>query len=146
MPEPGGIVIALGTHYVLLSNRGDADGLIDHGVTHEITMKSQEPQRDDEKGRVVMFRPRVPPARNDNVRRFDPRRSPVEDVDKYARNDDDHYRHRMVNNALAFVVLVVIVYCGVWLANTMAQMRKDQDCVLTGRTNCAPIQIPNDRR
>jgi len=93
-----------------------------------------------------MFRPRVPHARNDNVRRLDPRRSPVEDVGKYARGDDDNYRHRMVNNALAFLMLMVIVYCGVWLANTMAQMRKDQDCVLTGRTNCAPIQIPNDRR
>jgi hypothetical protein len=27
----------------------------------------------------------------------------------------------------------------------MAEMRKNQDCVLTGRTNCAPIQVP-DRR
>jgi len=80
------------------------------------------------------------------MRRFDPRRSPVEDVGKYARGEDENYRHRMVNNVLAFVVLVVIVYCGVWLANTMAQMRRDQDCVLTGRTNCAPIQIFNDHR
>ena len=108
-------------------------------------MKLVEPQRDEEKGRVLMFRPRVPPARNDNVRRIDPRRSPVNDLSQYARGDDDNYRHRMINNVLAFLVLVVIVYCGVWLANTMAQMRRDQDCVLTGRTNCAPIQIPNER-
>jgi hypothetical protein len=121
---------------------GNADGLVDRGASHEIKMKSQGPQRDDEKGRIVAFRPRVPPARNDNVRRFDPRRSPVEDVGKYARGEDENYRHRMVNNVLAFVVLVVIVYCGVWLANTMAQMRRDQDCVLTGRTNCSPISLP----
>jgi hypothetical protein len=108
-------------------------------------MKSQEPQREEERGRVVMFRPRVPPARNDNLR-FDQRRSPVNDLSQYARGDDDNYRRRMINNVLAFLALVVIVYCGIWLANTMAQMRKDQDCVLTGRTNCAPIQIPNDRR
>jgi hypothetical protein len=110
-------------------------------------MKSQEPERDEERGRVVMFRPRVPPARNDNVRPFEtPRRSPVNDLSQYARGDDDNYRHRMINNVLAFLVLVVIVYCGIWLANTMAQMRRDQDCVLTGRTNCAQIKIPDDRR
>jgi hypothetical protein len=108
-------------------------------------MKLQEP-RQEEKGRVVIFRPRVPHARNDNTRQFDPHTSPVDDLSKYERVDDDNYRHRMVNNALAFVVLVFIVYCGVWLANTMADLRKNQDCVLTGRTNCMPIQAPHDRR
>lgn len=109
-------------------------------------MKSPEPQRDEERGQVVAFRPRAPRARNDNVKRFEPRRSPVNDLSQYARDTDDNYRHRMINNFLAFLVLVIIVYCGVWLANTMAQMRKDQDCVLTGRTNCAPIAVPSDRR
>ena len=52
----------------------------------------------------------------------------------------------MVNNLLAFAVLILIVYCGVWLANTMAQLRASQDCVLTGRTNCAPIKVPLDSR
>jgi hypothetical protein len=108
-------------------------------------MKVQEPQR-EEKGQVVMFRPRAPHARNDNTRQFDLRSSPVDDLSKYERGDDDNYRHRMVNNALAFVVLAFIVYCGVWLANTMAEMRKNQDCVLTGRTNCMPIPTPSDRR
>ena len=88
---------------------------------HENKMKSQEHGRDPEKGRVVLFRPRVPRARNDNLR-HDARRSPVEDVGKYARGEHDDYRHRMVNNVLAFLVLCVIVYCGIWLANTMAQL------------------------
>jgi hypothetical protein len=114
---------------------------------HENDMKSQEPRRDEEKGRVVLFRPRVPRARNDNLRRPDPRRSPVDDVGKYARgSENDNYRHRMMNNLLAFLVLGLIVYCGIWLANTMAQLRKDQDCVLTGRTNCAPIRLPAEPR
>ena len=108
-------------------------------------MNSQEPER-EEKGQVVAFRPRVPRARNDNMRQFDMQSSPVDDLSKYERGDDDNYRRRMVNNALAFVVLVFIVYCGVWLANTMADLRKNQDCVLTGRTNCMPIQPPRDRR
>jgi len=110
-------------------------------------MKSQEPLRDEEKGRVLLFRPRVSRARNDNLRRPAPLRSPVDDLSKYEQSrENDSYRHRMVNNLLAFAVLILIVYCGVWLANTMAQLRASQDCVLTGRTNCAPIKVPLDSR
>src|SRR6266404_1483521 len=99
-------------------------------------MKSQEPQRDEEKGRILLFRPRIPRARNDNVRRPHPLRSPVDDLSKYEQSrETESYRHRMVNNLLAFAVLSLIVYCGIWLANTMAQLRSDQDCVLTGRPN-----------
>ncbi len=106
-------------------------------------MKSQEPQRDEEKSRVLLFRPRVPRARNDNLRRPGSFRSPVADLSKYEqRREEESYRQRMINNLLAFAVLSVIVYCGIWLANTMAQLRADQDCVLTGRTNCAPIKVP----
>ena len=108
-------------------------------------MNSQEQQRDQEKGRVILFRPRVPRARNDNLRRSGPLRSPVDDLSKYEQTrEDDNYRHRMINNLLAFAVLSLIVYCGIWLANTIAQLRADQDCALTGRTNCAPIKLPID--
>jgi hypothetical protein len=110
-------------------------------------MKSQEPQRDDEKGRVLLFRPRVPRARNDNLRRPGSFRSPVADLSKYEQpRDEESYRQRMVNNLLAFALLSLIVYCGIWLANTMAQLRTNQDCVLTGRTNCAPIKVPAQPR
>jgi hypothetical protein len=110
-------------------------------------MKSQEPQRSEEKGRVLLFRPRVPRARNDNVRRSNPLRSPIDDLSKYERGrDEESYRHRMVNNLLAFAVLSLIVYCGIWLANTMAQLRTQQDCALMGRSNCAPIKVPIEPR
>jgi len=110
-------------------------------------MKSHEPRRDEEKGRIVVFRLRVPRARNDNLRRPEHLRSPVDDLSKYEQGrESDNYRHRMVNNLLAFAVLSLIVYCGIWLANTMAQLRTNQDCALTGRTNCAPITVPLEPR
>jgi hypothetical protein len=110
-------------------------------------MKSQEPERDEEKGRILLFRPRIPRARNDNARRPGSVRSPVADLSKYEhRREEESYRQRMINNLLAFALLSVIVYCGIWLANTMAQLRTNQDCVLTGRTNCAPIKIPIESR
>jgi hypothetical protein len=119
-----------------------------HGAAfrHENKMKPQEHGPDEERGRVVLFRPRLPRARNDNLRGREAWRSPVEDVGKYARGEQDDYRHRMVNNILAFLVLCLIVYCGIWLADTMAQLRKDQDCVLSGRTNCSPIPLPANKR
>jgi hypothetical protein len=102
-------------------------------------MKSQEPRRNEERGRVVAFRPRAPRVRPDRW----PVRPPADDLRKYERDREaDDYRHRMANNLLAFAVLAVIVYCGIWLANTMAEMRAGLDCSLTGRTNCAPIRIP----
>jgi hypothetical protein len=110
-------------------------------------MNPQEPQRDEERGLIVPFRPRIPRARNDNLRRPEPRRSPVDDLNKYQQShQDDNFRPPIENNLLAFAVLGLIVYCGIWLATTMAQLRADQDCVLTGRTNCAPIKVPIDSR
>jgi ferric-dicitrate binding protein FerR (iron transport regulator) len=110
-------------------------------------MTSREPSKDEEKGRVLQFKPRTPRSWNSHLRLRDRLRSPVEDLSKFSRDpDEDNFRHRMKVNLLAFAALAFIVACGVWLANTMAEMRKNQDCVLTGRTNCAPIQVPVDSR
>ena len=31
---------------------------------------------------------------------------------------------------------------GVWLADTIADMERDQDCMMQGRANCVPIELP----
>jgi hypothetical protein len=111
----------------------------------EIAMTSQEPSKNEEKGRVLPFRPRPARSWNAKLRLREPR-SPVDDLSKYSRGpEEDNYRHRMVMNLLAFLVLAAIVYCGIWLANTMSEVRKNQDCALSGRTNCAPIRVPDTR-
>lgn len=67
-------------------------------------------------------------------------------LDKYERDDNpDDYRHRMLVNLAAFVVLILLAGGGYWLADTMARMRKDQDCVLSGRRNCSPINVEATR-
>jgi hypothetical protein len=72
------------------------------------------------------------------------RRSLVEDVDKYTyRNgESESDRQRMINNAVASAILITLIICGVWLTDTIVAMRDKQDCVLSGRTNCAPIEHP----
>ena len=106
-------------------------------------MTPQEPVRTEERGRVLQFRPRAARSRNDKPRR-EQARSPVPDLSRFHRlpGDDEGYRHRMLMNALAFVVLSVMVFFGVWIADNMTQRVKDQDCILLGRNNCAPIPVP----
>jgi hypothetical protein len=74
-------------------------------------------------------------------------RSPVADLAKYERVPEgtDDYRHRMVVNLVALVFVVALIGAGLWLADTLARMRHDQDCVLSGRRGCSPIEMTRDR-
>ena len=88
------------------------------------------PTSSEPEAQILPFRPRgsmfarnVPP--------------PVPDLEKFehAPDEPDDFRHRMTMNALGLVVTVVLVVTGIWIADVMAHMRKDQDCVLMGRTS-----------
>jgi hypothetical protein len=69
-----------------------------------------------------------------------PTASPVEDLRKYeAEETEDNYRHRMLVNLAALLATVVLALAGTWLALQMADLRNKQDCVLSGRRNCMPI-------
>ena len=105
--------------------------------------KPEEPAEGQEMGRILRFEPRP------STRRPRPSpplfgRSPVDGVDKYARQPEEpeDYRHRMRVNAAAILVVAILIWCGYWLFDTLAEMRKTQDCILSGRTNCARIDIP----
>jgi len=72
--------------------------------------------------------------------------SPVQDLAKYERSEDpDDYRHRMLMNGAALLVVLVLMGIGLWLAETMANMRKNKDCVLSGRRGCTPIEVSHSR-
>ena len=73
---------------------------------------------------------------------------PVADLAKYERDagnqDNDDYRHRMMVNAGAFLFVLALIGAALWLADTMAQMRRDQDCVMSGRRGCTPVEFNKD--
>jgi len=103
-------------------------------------MSSNAPRPEDEKGRILPFQRRgqlprgLPQAPPD---------APVEDLEKYARSDEpDDYRQRMINNGLALTFCIILVAIGIWLASTIAEMRRNQDCVLSGRRDCAKVIVP----
>jgi hypothetical protein len=99
-----------------------------------------------ERGRVVPLRPRHPPAGNDNRPPGPALRSDksIGDLSRFERlgEGQDDYRHRMVVNVLAFILCIFLVLAGVWLTSKLAQMRKDQDCVLSGRSGCTTVDVP----
>jgi|SRR5579872_2858565 len=71
---------------------------------------------------------------------------PVAGLGKYeCGEEDDDYRHRMIVNVVALVFIVGLVGAGLWIADTMATMRKSQDCVLSGRRGCSPVDVRHDR-
>jgi hypothetical protein len=94
-------------------------------------------------GRVLPFR-----QRGAQFARHAPPHSPVADLGKYERRADepDDYRHRMIMNGVGLAVTIVLIAIGLWIADVMAQMRKNQDCVLTGRPSCTPIQAQIQKR
>jgi hypothetical protein len=97
-----------------------------------------EPSSAEPKGQILRFRPR-----GSLLTRNLPQPSPVEDLGKYERaNDDDDYRHRMMVNGAALGFIIFLIVAGVWIADTMAQMRQNQDCVLSGRRGCTPVIAP----
>ena len=44
------------------------------------------------------------------------------------------------------MVVGLLIWCGYWLFDTLSEMRRTQDCFLSGRTNCAPISVPHELR
>ena len=119
-------------------------------------MKPEEPTDPPEMGRILRFEPRrkAPRPNAQPSPKLSPwlssassSPSPVEGLEKYSREreDSDDYRNRMRANIAAIVLVGLLIWCGYWLFNTLAEMRKVQDCILTGRTNCAPITMPVER-
>jgi hypothetical protein len=102
-------------------------------------VKTQRPVNSDDDHRVVKFRPRTsaqPPGRA-------PLSTPQEaaDLARYERKPEepDDFRHRMLANLAAFAFTVALTAIGIWLAMSIAELRKNQDCVLMGRRDCAQI-------
>ena len=104
-------------------------------------MSSNAPRPEDDRGRILPFQRRGKPRTH--VPRSGDNQTPVEGVEKYgSAGEPDNYRQRMINNGLAFTFCIVLIAIGVWLATTIAEMRRNQDCVLSGRRNCAQVNVP----
>jgi len=50
---------------------------------------------------------------------------------------------RRRTNLILLLVAAAVVVVGVWLVNWMIDVRKMQECLESGRRNCAPIEVPD---
>jgi hypothetical protein len=57
-------------------------------------------------------------------------------------NDPDKNKARMAANFGGLVVLAVLLAAGFLLAEKLASVSNVQDCMMSGRTNCAPLELP----
>jgi hypothetical protein len=107
-------------------------------------LKNQRPIPGEDEHRVLKFRPRTsaqPPGQPQGLR-ADSELVP-NDLSRYERPRDapDDFRHRMLANVAAFAFTVALTAIGIWLAMSIADLRKTQDCVLMGRRDCARISV-----
>ena len=119
-------------------------------------MKNQRPIAAEEEHRVLQFRPRNPAltpgwrrdlnaqARQEDSAQEDSAQEP-NDLSRYERPRDepDDFRHRMLANVAAFAFTVALTAIGIWLAMSIADLRRTQDCVLMGRRDCVRISAPS---
>jgi hypothetical protein len=104
-----------------------------------LLMPDRNSSSSDNESRVVRFR-------SGKVRTRPPPAAPVEDLAKYERTaSSDDYRHRMIVNVAALIFVIALIAAGLWLADTMAKLRKSQDCMLSGRRGCVPLEVTKDR-
>jgi hypothetical protein len=106
-------------------------------------VKSQRPIPGNDEHVVLKFRPRTsahPPGRHEQP--APPHAlSTANDLSRYERPHDepDDFRHRMLANVAALAFTIALTAIGIWLAISIADLRRTQDCVLMGRRDCARI-------
>jgi hypothetical protein len=110
-------------------------------------VKTQRPIPSDDEHVVLKFRPRTsahPPGRRQGQFEASKTAPVANDLSRYERPRDqpDDFRQRMLANVAAFAFTVALTAVGIWLAMSIADLRKTQDCVLMGRTDCARLSVP----
>lgn len=56
-----------------------------------------------------------------------------------AIGEADDYRHRMTTNLAGFAVALALVCGGIWLADSLAALRRNEDCLLLGLKSCREV-------
>lgn len=74
----------------------------------------------------------MPPDRHDDDRHNDDRR------------DDEHDSRRPA--LIGLLVVIALVVIGYFLMTSLRQNANLEDCLMSGRRNCAPIEVPSNSR
>jgi hypothetical protein len=121
-----------------------------HG-DHDVAQDRPDPNETQPSGQILTFQLRrrvgMPVPRHAPLAPHGDGTEAVDDLAAFEEEDRNiDYRHRMLMNVIAVVIVTLLVTAGVWIADTIAAMQKAQDCALQGRQNCAPIEVPVIKR
>lgn len=113
------------------------------------------PEQTEKFGQVLQFpgrngagRAGAIPVAAAPVHGLDAQTAAADDFARYEQDQDEpvDYRQRMLMNVIALAIVTLLVGAGVWIADTIAGLERDQDCIMQGRANCAPIETPASTR
>jgi hypothetical protein len=107
-----------------------------------IIVMASEQRRLDPPGegdrRVIPFRPRA----STNTPKREALAPEPKDLSDYEHSrEPDDYRHRMLMNVAAAIFTIALTGFGIWLAMSIADLRKTTDCLLIGRRDCAVMPV-----
>jgi len=58
------------------------------------------------------------------------------------RSEDQQDEDRRTAALMGFIVVLVLAIAGLVLVRELAKKSRLEDCLMSGRTNCAPIEAP----
>jgi flagellar biogenesis protein FliO len=61
------------------------------------------------------------------------------------RNRDDEADQRRSGALIGLIIILALAIAGVWLVRELREKSQLEDCLMSGRTNCAPIEVPYRR-
>ena len=119
----------------------------------QVAPQRPAPRQTEEFGQVLQFprRPGLAPsaaASSADSAAIDSEADGADDLASFEQEQDEpvDYRQRMLMNTIAIAIVTLLIGAGIWIADTIADMDHDQDCVMQGRANCAPLEPPVSTR
>jgi len=58
------------------------------------------------------------------------------------RQEIEEGEARRTNASLGLIVILLLAIAGVWLVRELRKESQIEDCLMQGRRNCVPVEIP----
>jgi hypothetical protein len=62
-----------------------------------------------------------------------------------SQNGEDGADERRSAALIGLIIILVLAIAGVWLVRELREKSALEDCLMAGRHNCAPIEVPARR-